>query len=290
MESRTDELAARLLRCPVGCAFLLTIARDRVPVALAVTPRQAFARAVIALDALNPWSGHFDQARDAALSRGSSLMGLAREVAEHPASQWWTDPFDRSQQVLVSSHKPHRASSRQLPPESIAHWEAYAQRPLPFRITSTLRGAFSCVDTVLGTGDWLNPEEYDRFAAEIEPTARVLEVTSPADWHELCVSFPSVNKDRNSPAGAGSLSPDWGRVASRWDGVHLTFAGLLTTPFVRHNSEAGTTMLWSWDAEGTFWLPGKFLRAGAPLPAMDLDARELRIVNPLMDDELGLSD
>ena len=53
MESRTDELAARLLRCPVGCAFLLTIERDQVPVALAVTPPQAFARAAAAVRTLD---------------------------------------------------------------------------------------------------------------------------------------------------------------------------------------------------------------------------------------------
>ena len=72
MEPSTKDLAARLLRCPVGCAFLLTIARDQIPVEVAVTPRQAFARAVVALDALNPWSGYFEQAVTAALSQGSS--------------------------------------------------------------------------------------------------------------------------------------------------------------------------------------------------------------------------
>ncbi|MDE2817450.1 MAG: hypothetical protein OXM03_09025 [Chloroflexota bacterium] len=290
MEPNTDDSAARLLRCPVGCAFLLTVARDQVPIAQAVTPRHAFARAVVALDALNPWSGHFEQAVTAALSHGSSLKSLARAVADHPASRWWTAPIDCSRQVFISKNEMERASSRQLSPETIAHWEAYAQRPLSWRITSTLRGEFSCVDTVLGTGDWLNPEEYDRFAAEIEPTARVLEGASPADWHKLCVSFPSVNKDRNSPAGAGSLSPDWSRVASRWDGVHLTFAGLLTTPFVRHSSAAGTTMLWSWDAEGTTWLPGDFLRQGSPLAPLDPNASECRAVEPLLDDELGIPD
>lgn len=290
MEPNTDDLAARLIACPVGCAFLLTIARDQVPVEVAVTPRQAFARAVVALEALNPWLGHFEQAVTAALSHGSSLKSLARTVAGHPQCRWWTAPFDCSRQVLVSSDELDRASSRTLPPESVAHWEAYDQRPLPWRITSTLRGAFSCVDSVLGTGDWLDPEEYGRFTAEIEPTARVLEITSSAEWHELCVSFPSVNKDRNSPAGAGSLSPDWGRVASRWDGIHLTFAGLLTTPFVRHSSAAGTTMLWSWDAEGTTWLPGDFLRKGSPLAPLDPNASECRAVGPLLDDELGIPD
>ncbi len=291
MESRTDDLVARLLRCPVGCAFLLTIERDQVPVEVAVTPRQAFARAVIALDALNPWSGSFDRAMNAALARGSDLTSLARAVAGHPASRWWRVPLDRTRQVLVSKETPHPPSHK-ASPESLAHWEAYAQRPVEWRITSTLMGDFSCLDTVIafGSGDWMEPKEYGKFAAEIDENARVLEISSPADWHALCVSFPSVNQDRNSPAGAGSLSPDWKRVGEKWDGVHLTFTGLLTTPFVSYSSAAGSTMLWSWDTEGTIWLPGEFLRAGVPLRAIDRDACETEFTAPLMDEELGISD
>ena len=75
MESRTDKLSARLLRCPVGCAFLLTIERDQVPVALAVTPPQAFARATMALRTFDPWSRDFAQAVPAALSRSGGSSG-----------------------------------------------------------------------------------------------------------------------------------------------------------------------------------------------------------------------
>ena len=291
MASQTDVLAARLLRCPVGCAFLLTIARDRVPIELAVTPRQAFARAIIALDVLNPWSGSFDRAVDAALSRGSALASLARDVTAHPASRWWTEPLDKTRQVLVSDATPRPTSSQRASPSSLARWEAYAQRPVGWRMTSTLRGEYSCLDTVIacGSGDWLEPEAYGRFAAKIDKSARVLEISRPADWHKLCVSFPRVNQDRNSPAGAGSLSPDWNRAAAQWDGVHLTFAGLLTTLYVRYISAAGSTMLWSWDTEGTLWLPGDFLRAGAPLAMVDRDACGPDVTTPLMDDELGIS-
>ena len=129
--------------------------------------------------------------------------------------------------------------------------------------------------------------KFRRLEAEIEDSARVREIASPEDWHSLCVSYPRVNQDPNSPAGAGTLSPDWARVATQWDGVHLTFMALLTAPFVRHSSAAGTTMLWSWDTEGTMWLPGEFLRAGAPLAALDRDeARGL--VRRLTPDELGI--
>ena len=287
MESRTDELATRLLRCPVGCAFLLTIERDQVPVSLAVTPPQAFARAAIARRALNPWSRDFAQAVPAALSRGSRLSSLAREVVAHPGSRWWTDPIDLSRQVLASDDVRDQAS-RPASPESNARWEDYAQRPARWRITSTLRGRYSCLDTVIarGVGEW-PMSSYRRFEAEIDDSARVREIASPEDWHSLCVSYPRVNQRAASPAGAGTLSPDWARVATQWDGVHLTFMALLTAPFVRVNSAAGTTMLWSWDTEGAIWLPGEFLQAGAPLAALDR-AEARGSVRPLMSDELGI--
>ena len=291
MGSRSNDLAARLLRCPVGCAFLLTIVRDEVPIGLAVTPPQAFARAAIALDTLNPWSADFERTVAAALSRGADLASLARAVVTHPQSRWWTAPMDPTRQLLVIDDTAHPTSARTMPPASNVRWESYAQRPVGWRITSTLWGAYSCVDTAIasGVGDWTQVTSHRRFAAEIDESARVFEVSGPADWHTLCVSFPRVNQHPNSPAGIDTLSPDWGRVGTQWNGVHLTFMGLLTAPFVRYSSADGTaTMLWSWNTEGTLWLPGDFVRAGAPLVPLDRDASEIRTTGPLMNEDLGI--
>ncbi len=311
MDSRTDDLAASLLRCPVGCAFLLTIERDQVPIEVAVTPPQAFSRAAAALDALNPWSADFERAVAAALSRGADLASLARAVVSHPQSRWWTAPIDPTRQMLVIDETTYPTSARAAPPypiweriqrifkrtsaraaspKSAFCWEDYAQRPREWRITSTLSDGHSCLDTVipLGVGDWGMVETHRRFAAKIDASARVFEVSGPADWHALCASFPRINQHPNSPAGVGTLSPDWSHVATQWEGVHLTFMGLLTALFVRHSSAAGTTMLWSLDTEGTLWLPGDFLRAGAPLAPLDCDASEFRTSGPLMDRNLGI--
>ena len=287
MESRTDDVAARLLRCPVGCVFLLTIERDEVPIELAVTPPQAFARAAIALDALNPWSADFERTVAAALSRGADLASLARAVVTHPQSRWWTAPMDPTRQLLVIDDTAHPTSARTVPPASNVRWESYAQRPVGWRITSTLWGAYSCVDTAIasGVGDWTQVTSHRRFAAEIDESARVFEVSGPADWHTLCVSFPRVNQHPNSPAGIDTLSPDWGRVGTQWNGVHLTFMGLLTAPFVRYSSADGTaTMLWSWNTEGTIWLPGDFLRRASPLAPIDHDICHFDTITSMSND------
>ena len=284
MEPLTDDWADRILCSPVGCCFLLTIERDQIPVDLAVTPPQAFVRAATALDVVNPWSPSFELDVDAAFSLRSRLENVAHQVAAHPGSRWWVTPFDRIRQVLVTSDELETVSSRTASPESSLKWEDYAERPVGWRITSTQRERYSCLDAVIsrGVGDWVSSSAYPRFEAEIDESARVLEIVGPADWHALCVAHPRTNRDPQSPAGAGTLVPEWTSVATLWDGVHLTFMALLTVPFVRHTSAAGTTMLWSWDTEGTWWIPGECVRAGAPLGTVDRVERELPEVPPLV--------
>ncbi len=274
----------QLVSCPVGCAFLLTIERDQVPIGLAVMPGQAFARLAVALRRISPWSPTFDRDVEAVLSLGPRLASLAREVAVHPDSLWWTAPMDRSQQVLMLTD-----SQKGTPPlKAGSDWESYAERLVGWRFTSTLNGEHSCLDAIVasGIGDWPQVERH-RFMGEIHESARVLEITGPADWHTLCVSHPHANQHPDSPAGVGTLTPDWRSVATQWDGVHLPFWALLTVPFVRYISEVGNTMMWSWDTEGTIWLPGEFLRAGAPL--LPAKVPEFRGVAPLMSADLGFT-
>ena len=283
--STEQSIASQLVSCPVGCAFLLTLQRDQVPVALAVTPHQVFARLATASSAIDPWSPIFERKVAAVLSRGTHLLNLAHEVVAHTESQWWTAPMDRTRQVLVVDNPPAQFPCL----KSVSGWEAYAERPKGWRVTSTLSEGYSCLDAVVasGVGDWPSPTEQSRFKATIDESARVLEIVTAADWHALCISYPRTNQWSSSPAGVGTLTPDWDRVATRWEGIHLTILALLTVPFVRHNSEAGTTMMWSWNTECTLWLPGEFLREGAPLRC---DFNESEDVMPLMSADLGLDD
>ena len=274
----------QLLSCPVGCAFLLTIARDQVPLDLALTPRESFSRLVTVLRRITPWSRTFDRDTRAVLSLGPRLVDLACEAVAHPGSRWWTAPMDRSQQVLMLMDPEPDTP----PPQTGSAWESYAERPLGWRVTSTMNGKYSCLDTIMasGVGDWLQVQRR-RFRAEINDSARVLEIASPVDWHSLCMAHPQANQHRDSPAGVGTLTPDWRSVATLWDGIHLTFMALLTVPFVRYTSGAGTTMMWSWDTEGTIWIPGGFLRAGAPLPPPEAPRRD---VGPLMSADLEVQE
>jgi hypothetical protein len=61
------------------------------------------------------------------------------------------------------------------------------------------------------------------------------------------------------------LVPAWAAVAADWDGVHVTFGGLLTAEQVRVHGPDGWTALWGWDSEMTVWLRWAFVEA-TPLP------------------------
>ena len=272
----------QLLACPVGCAFLLTIERDQAPLDLAVTPFESFSRLASVLRRITPWSGTFDRDVAELLSLSPRLADLAHEAATHPGSQWWASPINPGQQVII----PDDPFTEPHPLETAPAWESYAERPLEWRFTSTLYGDLSCLDTIIsyGVGDWPHGRQ-DRFRAEMDGCARVLEITDPDDWHSFCANYPRPNQRRDSPAGEGTLTPDWPSVATWWDGIHLTFLSILTAPFVRLTSEAGTTMMWSWNSEGTLWLPGGFLQSGAPLPPVN----ELEYgISPLMSGDLGV--
>lgn len=243
-----------LLRGPVACVFLLAVESSGLPLELAASPLYAFAFAARAFSVLNPWSGHHREVIREVLARAQPLDSTARALLSAPAADWWTAPADLDAQVWR-----HPAETPWTPPtpavgRAPTEWEAYAQRPIDWRWTSTVRAGLSSLDATIaaGVGDWPADELLLRSHVAVRGAPRILEIVGADDWHFLASGFPVLTRD--GPAGAGSLSPDWGSVALHWDAVHLTFAGLLTAPFVRVASAEGESMLWSWDSEGTLWL------------------------------------
>jgi hypothetical protein len=69
---------------------------------------------------------------------------------------------------------------------------------------------------------------------------------------------------------AGHVLPDWAAVAADYDGVHLSWAGFLTTEgYVGDLVDGSVSMLRYWGSERTLWLRDVF---GDPAP---LDAPHL---------------
>jgi hypothetical protein len=127
-----------------------------------------------------------------------------------------------------------------------------------------------------------------RWLLPIDRGARVFDVHAPADWAHLVATFPRMTDGTHSGwelpgpnqhladihdvevASAGSAArhdvhvamPDWPSVAVEWDGVHLSWAGMLTsegkvTPVPELGSDV-VTMLRYWGSERTLWLRDVF--------------------------------
>jgi hypothetical protein len=130
-----------------------------------------------------------------------------------------------------------------------------------------------------------------RWRLPIHAGVRLWNVDHPNDWVRLVETYPKVATRPHSgwelpgpnqyPSDTRMLRsletqhavrvdvsrhvlPDWYAVAHDFDGVHLSWAGFLTTEgFVSDLSEGGVTMLRYWGSERTLWLRNVF---GEPTP------------------------
>jgi hypothetical protein len=244
-----------LVRSPVGAFFVAELSRANRDLDVSLRPVSAFGIVAKILRQLDPWASHHSETVEYALASGRALLGRAEEISLHPGSAWWGDPIDRASQIWTGAGRfPFGARPGQ--PTNTLAWETYAQRPIGWRITSTGRPDLSSLDAAVafGVGEWVAAATSRATVAAIPAGARVFEVDGPRDWHTLCREYPAVSSSDSSPAGAASISPRWDAVREEWDGVHLSFMGLLSAPYVDVTSSAGTSMLWSWVAEQTIWL------------------------------------
>ena len=276
-----EDRAAALCAAPGGCAFLLVLREAWVSAELASDPALALAAAAIGMNTVTVWRSDHARIVQAVLAEGPGLVAMAREILAQPQTGWWFGPLDRAAQLWISRRGeppvPEQLAVPHAPPDA---WERYAQKPAGGLFTSTLVAGSSAVLAALahGTGDYHVALPLVLYRLVASPSARVFEVTGPEAWYRLCTSYPARGED-------GRLVPDWSRVAQDWDGVHLTFGGLLAVEQVRVDTTAGWTELWGWDFEQTVWLRWSFTAVtrlpdlhAYPVSPVDL-RRPLRLVD-----------
>lgn len=130
-----------------------------------------------------------------------------------------------------------------------------------------------------------------RWWLPVVPTARVFEIHRPQDWAALVAAHPRLGKPHGGWELPGTnhdvraitdlltvpgqraarasvrrhLVPDWRSVAGRYDGVHLSWAGFVTSEgCIVDLADGDVTMLRYWASERTMWLADVF---GDPRPA-----------------------
>jgi hypothetical protein len=128
--------------------------------------------------------------------------------------------------------------------------------------------------------------EVSRWLLPVRPGARVWTIDRPGDWVRLAENYPKVatkphdgwelpgpNQHRRNISDllevAGQrgvrasierqVLPDWRAVSADFDGVHLSWAGYLTSEgYISDMRSGGVTMLRYWFSERTLWLNDVF--------------------------------
>jgi len=241
--------------------------------------------------------------RDARLRRPITQVALARlgdrlHAALDPDAQlWWTTQRHAADDPRAWNQPLGEQPRRSCPAWLTATWDGlwtctHAQEhdtPVPDDGTRSMIG-----DALIAAWEHA-PGPSTRWHLQVDPGARIYEIDSPADWERLVrlaplarqqryVSweFPGMDvneydiSDLDRLAGQRAarhrdafryfVEPDWDRVADRFDAVHLTWAGLLTTEGVVIDLDnQDVTMLRGWYSERTLWL-NPVLSAPRPAP------------------------
>ena len=221
---------------------------------------------------------------------------LAEAVASAPAANWWWEPADlRHQRWVGCAH--HRTLARggdvaravEAAEENAAAEEQAMARDRA--LAARRAGAEGAVSGTWWSGplggtvwtsrgnigdlpavrlacaeDPLGEEEFEVWAVEIDPAARVYEVHEPGDWGRLAAAHPrdvTASRWHDWSRWTGRegrwILPDWRSVAAQWDGVHVSVAGYLSTAGMAVDSgDAAATLLAGWDADQTLWLRDVF--------------------------------
>lgn len=285
VDAKVDELTAS----PLGCAFLLIVNESAISADVAATPAVSLRVLADAASETSIWQPLYPRVAEFILSRGRRLRDLARAVLESPASGWWFAPIDRDEQTWAAPYRAPAAAPTptmfNAPKRPMTRWERRTNKSENGLYTSTLLDGTTAMLSALDSGmasDLMISYPVRSWRLRATNTARVYEMRGPLDWHRLCARYPVQGlldasdepgviqnekvypllrvegEARYATAIECLLAPDWAAVAADWDGVHMTFGGLLTCDKVRVASAAGWSMNRFWDLEQTLWLRWAF--------------------------------
>jgi len=235
-----------------------------------------------------PWVGGAPDSMAAAFRHASPRRAIAATIAARHGDRLRA-PLDRgAQQWWHSDTSGGRGFDR---PRFRAFDHVYGNGEFPWDgLWTTTDPPSEAHDGLLSAWEVL-PGPVSRWHLAVRPAARVWTIDGPDDWVGLVTTHPKVAAH---PHGGWELPgpnqhdvddllavpgqsaarrrtgphvlPDWAAVAADHDGVHLSWAGFLTTEGrVCDLPGGGVTMLRYWGGERTLWLADAF---GAVAPAV----------------------
>ncbi|HZB41473.1 MAG TPA: hypothetical protein VE487_10930 [Ilumatobacter sp.] len=238
-----------------------------------------------------PWMGDSPAKIAAAYAQAERRAPIAEAVGERFGAELHA-PIDHRAQQWFADGSPGLESLAPLF-DRLDDVYGAGEFPIAGLWTATDPPAEALVEMV---GAW----EYEtgpitRWWLPVRPEARVFEIHRPADWARLVTAhpraaephpgweLPGVNQhvtdiapllaSAHHRAARASVRrhvvPDWQSVANQYDGVHLSWAGFITSEGYIVDLESGdgdVTMLRYWFSERTLWLADAF---GEPRAAPD---------------------
>ena len=248
--------AAALLRSPLGCLFLIAVSESDKSLETVADPQTSLWLAAECADYIEPHSGDKEWIAPMVLDYGRSRQDLASLILAHPDFSWWFSPLDRARQIWISrdgrTFSEHQWHSQY---EGALGWERYAQKPYQRLRTSTGYGVTSSLLVAYDfqLGDYICEFPLVCYQLVIPDDYQIFEIHGPEDWHRLCEDHPAPGTG-NTGRRDGRLTPDWNSVAQVWDGVHLSFGGLLSCEQVKFGREGVWSKHGGWQAELAYWL------------------------------------
>lgn len=238
-----------------------------------------------------PWSGEalpslpylYEQAvhrREIAEAISERFNTLLHRGADFDAQQWWyEEPHDLTYVATPCfTNYSNVYGNGELPSSGL--WTATDPPP-------------EVHDALISAWDFYG-RPVSRWLLPVQPSARVWNIDGPNDWARLVETYPKVatrphagwelpgpNQHPSDTKMLRSIAtqhavrteigvhllPDWEGVAADFDGVHLSWAGFLTSEgYISDLANGGVTMMRYWGSERTLWLHDIFGEP-EPLPA-----------------------
>ncbi|WP_315915380.1 DUF1990 domain-containing protein [Arthrobacter sp. lap29] len=162
---------------------------------------------------------------------------------------------------------------RERPSDPTSNWSGdWWSRP-PWALPTSTRMMAGREESELGpaglgpVGLWLvedgfGEDEAVLHALQVPDHARIFRIDSPEDWARLCREHSlevtaSKRQDWYRTTGRNGkwLMPDWSMLKEKYDAVHLTMGGYLTTAGREITiDEKYSSVLAGWDPDATYWL------------------------------------
>ncbi|MCC3278958.1 hypothetical protein LJ754_07280 [Arthrobacter sp. zg-Y40] len=203
-----------------------------------------------------------------------ALRPVADRVRASPGAGWWEQPRAREQWAVDWRDPDAPAPLGQDLRTVLAEWARntraeelralesfrYASGSwwsIPVGLLGTIRALPVGLDLVEDAPGWR-----EATAIPVRGDGRTYEIRTADDWAQLCRAFPlevtaSRRHDWFQVTGRDGrwVIPDWERVGTQWDAVHLTVLGYLACAGRALTVDSDTaSVIAGWDPDRTIWL------------------------------------